>query len=213
VDGQFTGRLATTGLTDASVRGSITVDAGHLPAVAGTAARLDVWQDDWPALDSGDLHATLDVGGTLGSPTARGPVTVANLRAAGLGPLAATGALTVDPRQFAIRALDAAIGGSRLAGDIAVEGARDTFTGHLELALTDMHTLGDDVVNRWHPAGRLTAQIDLSGTASAPPQSPQPAPAWPWRARTSARSPRRPRRPRPPSPSPTRSSRRRTAAA
>ncbi len=168
VEGRFTGRLAKTGLTDSAIRGSIVLSARSLPGVTGTAARLGVWQQEWPAVDSGELQARIDVGGTLSAPAASGPVTLTNVRAAGLGPLSANAEFAVEPRQFAFRGLQAAIGANRAVGDVTVGRTDGTLAGHLELAVTDVHALGDDVVNRWHPEGQLRTQVDLAGTASAP---------------------------------------------
>ncbi|MGE0394304.1 MAG: translocation/assembly module TamB domain-containing protein, partial [Vicinamibacterales bacterium] len=53
-------------------------------------------------------------------------------------------------------------------GNVTLGRARDTLAGHLEIAVTDVRTLGGETVARWHPAGRLHAQVDLAGTAGAP---------------------------------------------
>lgn len=168
VQGAFNGRLARTGVADATVRGSVALDAPDLPRLTRTAARLELWPADWPAPASGGLQARVEVGGTLGAPTARGALTLATLRARGLGPLDARAELVVDPGQFALRGLEGAVGGNRLVGDAAVSRTRDTLSGHVELAVTDVDALGDDAVARWHPAGRLHAAIDLGGTTAAP---------------------------------------------
>ena len=168
VRGALTGAVPESGVMHSSIRGSITLDAADLPSVARAAGRLEVWQADWPTPESGRIHGRFDVAGTLTAPAAHGAITLTDLRAIGLGPLAAQTQLTVDPRRFTVRALEATVGGNRLTGDVTLERARDTLSGHLDLAVADFTTLGEDTVARWHPAGHFDAQIDLAGTASEP---------------------------------------------
>lgn len=168
MEGRFTGRLASRDIADTSLRGSLTAAIADIPALAGTAARLGLWNHSWPAVDAGTARAQMDVAGTLTSPTARGTLHVAGLRAAGFGPLDATTALSMDAREFAVRDLHATAGGNQLTGSVALARGRDVLAGRLDLAIANFRALGDDTVARWHPAGQLEVHTVLSGTMARP---------------------------------------------
>jgi outer membrane protein assembly factor BamA/autotransporter translocation and assembly factor TamB len=165
LESDLSGRLPDTTLSTSSLRGSISA-SGDARALESLAARLGATQAS-RYIESGRVTATLDVSGTIGVPRATGEARVEDLRAAGSQPITAVLPITASLSEVRLAGARAESGGNQLEGNVAVNLVTRALTGDAGVTLTDPSALGPDVVT-WHPGGRLTSRVSISGTTRAP---------------------------------------------
>ena len=146
---------------DSTLSGSLEVEASAID----TASRALLGRD--PGL-TGELRATLDVGGTLGAPSAAGVIEGRGLVYGDLGPAALRGRIAGDRDRIVLDSLDAAIGMNTLQ----LNGQLDLQTADVDGILTmDLPTVADlarAVSLDWRPSGAVTVLGQLDGRWPAP---------------------------------------------
>lgn len=157
------GRIPSTDIFGHStLAGSVTATSNDLARLALTGARLGLWDPAAPSPEAGRATVTLWLAGTIAAPSARGGLRLDEGRIAGVGPIAGSLNLAVQPGHISADTIEVALGDNHLTGHASLRGSPGTLAGSLDLSAGDFRVLGETVAG-WRPSGGLHARADLSG--------------------------------------------------
>ena len=170
VRGRVAGQLPSGALplTDSTLEGTLNITASDLAQIAQTFALSGLVGDaDTPGI-SGATTAEITLAGSVGSPVAEARIFDTRAGYRGLEGIDIRSTIVADGTRISLGPFEATVGPNQVAGDLQLDVEANTVAGIVNASFPDVSAFASALPEAVAPAGRLSAQITVSGNVDSP---------------------------------------------